>query len=92
MEDDLGGLVDFDVVVSATGERGIIKGSMIKKGVSLIDVGYPEGDVDEESVGSKASFLCPSGGGVGPLTISYLMENTLKSAQRRAYEHEGKIS
>ena len=69
-----------DILVSATGVPDLIKANMIKKGVVLIDVGSPKGDV-EKSAYTKASFVSPVPGGVGPVTISCLLENLVKSAQ-----------
>lgn len=66
------------VIVSATGVPDLIKPDMVKDGVVVIDVGSPKGDV-EHSVASKASFFTPVPGGVGPVTISCLLENLLIS-------------
>lgn len=70
-------LLDFDVVISATGVKNLINGEMVKDGVMLVDVGEPSGDVDIESVTNKASFITPVPGGVGPMTVVCLMENCL---------------
>lgn len=67
-----------DILVSATGEKALIKGNMVKKGAVLIDVGAPDGDILKEAY-EKASFVSPVPGGVGPLTIYYLLENALLS-------------
>lgn len=71
------GLKEFDIIISATGRPGLIKGDMIKDGVVLIDVGEPGGDVDRKSVGEKPSFLTPVPGGVGPMTVICLMHNAI---------------
>lgn len=63
-----------DIVVSATGSPGIVGASDIKKGSIVIDLGYPEPDVRGDVI-DKASFVTPVPGGVGPLTIYFLMEN-----------------
>jgi methylenetetrahydrofolate dehydrogenase (NADP+) / methenyltetrahydrofolate cyclohydrolase len=68
-----------DVIISATGVVGLIKPDIVKKGVVLIDVGAPKGDIDKEAY-EKASFVSPVPGGIGPLTIYYLLENIYKSA------------
>lgn len=68
-----------DALVSATGKPGLIKPDMVKKGAIVVDVGSPVGDVDPE-VGKKAGFITPVPGGVGPVTIHFLLENLLKSA------------
>lgn len=67
-----------DVVISATGVAGLIKPEMIKEGAIVIDVGSPHGDFDP-SVSGKASFFTPVPGGVGPVTISCLLENLISS-------------
>ncbi|MBS1258828.1 MAG: Bifunctional protein FolD protein [Candidatus Scalindua arabica] len=51
-------------------------------GVSVLDDGTIVGDVDFESVSKKASMITPVPGGVGPVTIAMLLENTVRSAQR----------
>ncbi|MBF0557125.1 MAG: bifunctional 5,10-methylenetetrahydrofolate dehydrogenase/5,10-methenyltetrahydrofolate cyclohydrolase [Nitrospirae bacterium] len=87
--DDLAAHVrNADIVCSATGVAGLIKGDMIKDGAVIVDIGInimPDGsfagDVDFESVAPKASFITPVPGGVGPVTIATLLENTLRSAQ-----------
>ncbi len=69
---------DAGLIISATGSQGLIKGDMIKDGAKVIDVGSPRGDVRTEEVIGRASFLSPVPGGVGPLTIAYLMANLLQ--------------
>jgi phosphomannomutase len=64
-----------DVLISTTGIPNIIKGDMVKKGAIVIDVGSPKGDVDFENVKDVVSFITPVPGGVGPVTISCLLEN-----------------
>ena len=78
-----------DILVVAAGVPGLIKGDMVSEGVVVIDVGInrlPDGrlvgDVDFESVSQKASLLSPVPGGVGPMTITMLLHNTLVSAER----------
>jgi methylenetetrahydrofolate dehydrogenase (NADP+)/methenyltetrahydrofolate cyclohydrolase len=68
-----------DVLVSATGAAGLINKSMVKEGVVAIDIGSPKGDFDG-SVYEKAVFITPVPGGIGPMTISFLMENLVESA------------
>jgi methylenetetrahydrofolate dehydrogenase (NADP+)/methenyltetrahydrofolate cyclohydrolase len=67
-----------DVVISATGIPNLIKPGMIKDGVIAIDVGSPHGDFDAE-VSKKAVFFTPVPGGVGPVTISCLLENLIET-------------
>lgn len=63
-----------DLVISCTGQPGLIKENMVKDGVVVIDVGSPEGDFDPLAAG-KASFVTPVPGGVGPVTVAMLMKN-----------------
>ncbi len=82
---DLWGVPSFmslkaDVVVSATGTPGLITAKHIAKGAAVIDVGSPKGDVRFREVKSKASFITPVPGGVGPVTIVSLLENLLEAA------------
>lgn len=67
-----------DILISATGVPGLIKKEMVKPGAVVIDVGYPKGDVEFENVSKVASFITPVPGGVGPLTVISLLENTFK--------------
>lgn len=76
---DLQGLtLQCDVIVSTTGIPGLIKPEMVKSGAIIIDVGSPKGDVDLE-VSKKVSFITPVPGGVGPVTISSLLENLISA-------------
>ena len=87
---DLGSITkQADVLVVAIGCARLIKADMVKEGAVVIDVGINRdeqgklcGDVDYDSVLSKASFITPVPGGVGPMTIAMLMANTLKAAKR----------
>jgi methylenetetrahydrofolate dehydrogenase (NADP+)/methenyltetrahydrofolate cyclohydrolase len=77
---ELGGkTMEGDVVVSTTGIPGLITGDMVKPGVVVIDVGSPRGDIDFAGVSKKASFLTPVPGGVGPVTITCLLENLISA-------------
>jgi len=74
-----------DIIVSATGVPSLIKKDMVKKGAVVIDVGISRkddgklyGDVDFSEVKEVASFITPVPGGVGPMTIACLMENTFE--------------
>jgi methylenetetrahydrofolate dehydrogenase (NADP+)/methenyltetrahydrofolate cyclohydrolase len=78
-----------DILCSATGRVGLIKGDMVKEGAVVVDIGINlledgtiAGDVDFKSVSKKTSLITPVPGGVGPVTISMLLENTVRSAQR----------
>ncbi|MFI3260255.1 MAG: bifunctional 5,10-methylenetetrahydrofolate dehydrogenase/5,10-methenyltetrahydrofolate cyclohydrolase [bacterium] len=72
-----------DIIVMACGIPELLKGYMVNEGVIVIDVGINRtnngmcGDVDFESVSQKASFITPVPGGVGPMTVASIMENTL---------------
>lgn len=78
----------FDILVSALGRPGSIKGSMIKKGAIIIDGGVVKkkrgvyGDVDRESVFGKAGYLSPVPGGVGPVTVATLLESVYRLSKR----------
>lgn len=81
---------DADIIVSATGRPGLINGEMVKRGAIVIDVGNSTvdgklvGDVDFKSVREKADFITPVPGGVGPMTIAMLMQNTVEAAELKA--------
>ncbi len=70
-----------DILVSATGHQKLITEDMVKKEAIVIDVGSPVGDCDLD-IKSKASFLTPVPGGVGPVTISCLLENLIEAAEK----------
>ena len=77
-----------DVIVSAVGKINMISADMVKDGAVVIDVAINRkedgklcGDVDFENVKEKASFITPVPGGVGPMTISVLMKNTLTATK-----------
>ncbi|MCH7730184.1 bifunctional 5,10-methylenetetrahydrofolate dehydrogenase/5,10-methenyltetrahydrofolate cyclohydrolase [Patescibacteria group bacterium] len=69
-----------DILISTTGHEGLIKGGMIRQGAVVIDVGAPKGDVDFNEVSKKASLITPVPGGIGPLNISFLLENLVEAA------------
>lgn len=69
-----------DILISATGVTGLITEDIVKKGAVVIDVGSPHGDVREDGVVKKVSFLTPVPGGIGPVTISSLLENIVEAA------------
>jgi len=80
-----------DVIVAAVGRRNVLSADMVKPGAIVIDVGMnrnPEGklcgDVDFAGVKDVAGFITPVPGGVGPMTITMLLVNTLESAERAA--------
>lgn len=79
-----------DILVSAIGKPHFITASMVKPGAVVVDVGINQldgklvGDVDFEAVKEIASAITPVPGGVGPMTIATLMENTFRAAKERA--------
>lgn len=80
-----------DVLIAAVGRPEMIKGEWIKEGAVVIDVGVNRvgekklvGDVEFEAAKGRASAITPVPGGVGPMTITMLLYNTLESARRRA--------
>lgn len=80
---------EADIVVAALGRANFVTADMVKDGAVVIDVGINRtenglrGDVDYDNVSKKTSFITPVPGGVGPMTIATLMENTYKCALRR---------
>ena len=77
-----------DVVVAAVGKAKFVTADMIKDGAVIIDVGINRcddgklyGDVDFEACKEKASYITPVPGGVGPMTIATLMQNTVTAAK-----------
>lgn len=86
-----------DIIVAALGRPEFLTGDMVKEGVTVIDVGITRvpdsskkrgyriaGDVHFESVASKAQYITPVPGGVGPMTIAMLLKNTLLARERRS--------
>lgn len=82
---DLKGIIQSaDLLVVAAGKPGLVKGEWIKKGAIVVDIGINRlensticGDVDFESAKQNAGWITPVPGGVGPMTVATLMENTL---------------
>lgn len=93
---DLGAATrEADIIIAAAGHPNTITAEMVKEGACVIDVGVnriPDptkksgfrlaGDVDFDAVKEKAAFITPVPGGVGPMTIAMLMQNTLEAAER----------
>ncbi|HLT13189.1 MAG TPA: bifunctional methylenetetrahydrofolate dehydrogenase/methenyltetrahydrofolate cyclohydrolase FolD [Marinobacter sp.] len=78
---------EADILIAAVGKPGIIKGEWVKSGATVIDVGINRmddgtlrGDVDFAAAAERASYITPVPGGVGPMTIATLLENTLYAA------------
>jgi methylenetetrahydrofolate dehydrogenase (NADP+)/methenyltetrahydrofolate cyclohydrolase len=86
---DLRGNIErADLVVVATGKAGLVKGEWIKQGAVVIDIGINRladgslcGDVDFNSAKERAGWITPVPGGVGPMTVATLMENTLQALE-----------
>lgn len=87
-----------DIIVAAIGIPGFISPDMVKEGAVIIDVGINRvedesrksgyrlvGDVDFDGVSSKCSYITPVPGGVGPMTVTSLLMNTLKSCRKEIY-------
>lgn len=78
-----------DILVAAVGKAKFVTADMVKEGAVVIDVGMNRvdgklyGDVDYEAVKEKATAITPVPGGVGPMTIAMLMQNTLTAAKRQ---------
>ena len=82
---------EADIVIAAIGKPLFVTPDMVKEGAVVIDVGINRladgklvGDVDFDRVKERASWITPVPGGVGPMTIAMLLQNTLESAQRLA--------
>jgi methylenetetrahydrofolate dehydrogenase (NADP+)/methenyltetrahydrofolate cyclohydrolase len=85
-----GNIARADLVVAAAGKAGLIKGEWIKPGAIVIDIGINRlddgticGDVDFEAAKQRAGWITPVPGGVGPMTVATLMENTLLAMELR---------
>jgi len=79
---------EADIVVVAVGKPGVVKGEWIKDGAIVIDVGINRlddgrliGDIEFESASQHASWITPVPGGVGPMTVATLLQNTLEAAE-----------
>jgi len=78
-----------DILVTAVGKANFVTGDMVKEGAVIIDAGISRsggkvvGDVDFEQVRKKASRITPVPGGVGPLTVAMVLENTIIAAERK---------
>ena len=80
-----------DVIVAAVGKRNVLTADMVKPGAVVLDVGMNRtdegklcGDVDYAGVAEVAGYITPVPGGVGPMTITMLLVNTLESAENTA--------
>lgn len=87
-------IANADLVIAAAGKPGLIKGEWIKPGAIVIDIGINRladgtiaGDVDFAAAKERAGWITPVPGGVGPMTVATLMENTLLSLELREKQH-----
>jgi methylenetetrahydrofolate dehydrogenase (NADP+)/methenyltetrahydrofolate cyclohydrolase len=87
---------EADVLVVAVGRGRMVRGDWVKPGAVVIDVGMNRdeagklcGDVNTDEAREKASFITPVPGGVGPMTIAYLLANTVRAARLRVGERKG---
>ena len=83
-----------DILVAAAGRPRLVTSPMVKEGAAVIDVGFNRladgkavGDVDFDSVKEHAGWITPVPGGVGPMTITMLLANTIQAAERYAEKH-----
>ncbi len=78
-----------DIVITGVGKKDLVTGKMIKTGAVVVDAGVcfvgkkMYGDINFKSVSKKASLVTPTPGGVGPLTVAKLIENTVKCANKK---------
>ena len=84
-----------DIVCVGVGKQNLLRAEMIQEGAVVIDIGINRlesgklvGDVDFDNVAKKASFITPVPGGVGPMTIASLLENTLKAYRLRTLSQQ----
>lgn len=77
-----------DIVIAAAGKPGLVKGEWIKEGATVIDVGINRldngklvGDIEFEEAQKRAAWITPVPGGVGPMTVAMLMQNTLQACE-----------
>lgn len=88
--------LNADIIIAALGKPGFLKADMVKEGAVVVDVGITRvsddtkkkgyrlaGDVDFEKVSPKCSYITPVPGGVGPMTIASLLQNTLRAVEMR---------
>ncbi|MBI5595069.1 MAG: bifunctional 5,10-methylenetetrahydrofolate dehydrogenase/5,10-methenyltetrahydrofolate cyclohydrolase [Elusimicrobia bacterium] len=82
-------IASADILVCALGKTGVVQGSWIKPGAVVVDAGVNTadgavvGDIDAGPASARASWLTPVPGGVGPLTVTFLLFNTVLAAERR---------
>lgn len=81
-----------DIVIAAVGKPGLVKGEWIKQGATVIDVGINRltdgklvGDVEYAKAAERAAWITPVPGGVGPMTVAMLMQNTLEACAKHSF-------
>jgi methylenetetrahydrofolate dehydrogenase (NADP+)/methenyltetrahydrofolate cyclohydrolase len=81
---------EADIIIAAVGRAKLVRGEWVKPGAAVIDVGTNKdengkqcGDVDFAAVSERAGVITPVPGGVGPMTVAMLLENTLRAATAR---------
>jgi methylenetetrahydrofolate dehydrogenase (NADP+)/methenyltetrahydrofolate cyclohydrolase len=81
-----------DIVIAAVGKPGLVKGEWIKAGATVIDVGINRladgrlvGDVEFAAAAERAAWITPVPGGVGPMTVAMLMQNTLEACEKHSF-------
>jgi methylenetetrahydrofolate dehydrogenase (NADP+)/methenyltetrahydrofolate cyclohydrolase len=91
-------VAEADILVSAVGKAGLIKGTWIKKGATVIDVGISllpngkmTGDIEFNKAQKRAKWITPVPGGVGPMTVAVLLKNTLQAQAFQEKIPHGKI-
>lgn len=79
---------EADILVVATGKPGLVKGEWVKPGATVVDVGITRtadgklvGDMDFDTAAERAAWITPVPGGVGPMTVATLLQNTLEAAE-----------
>jgi methylenetetrahydrofolate dehydrogenase (NADP+)/methenyltetrahydrofolate cyclohydrolase len=71
-------LTRFKTIITSTGVQNLVNSAMIAEGCILIDAGFPQGDIDFDSVLPKSAFITPVPNGVGPVTVISLLENAVE--------------
>ena len=97
-------LLQADIIIAALGKPGYVKANVVKQGAVVIDVGITRvestktkngykllGDVDYDNVAPRCSYITPVPGGVGPMTIIGLLQNTLLAAKKTIYNDDSPI-
>jgi len=78
---------EADIIISAVGKKDLVRGNMVKKGTVVIDTGISfekgkmYGDVNFKEVSKKASYITPTPGGIGPITVAILLRNVVTSSK-----------